>query len=207
VGAGTRSTGDTRISPTAPVKPVPTVSPEDLRKLLAVKGNGRFNDHRNRLILLVLVDTGCRVGELLNMKLTDVNVSTNTVTISGKSGPRTVGFGARTATELRRYLRARSGHKHRDLPDLLLTTKGSMNYKALQPVVTRYCQRAGVAHVHPHQLRHTWATTQLGTDAGELTVQHAGGWTGTASMRRYVREATARRAAELNQRHSIADNL
>ena len=194
-------------TPVAPVLPVQTVSPEDVRKLLAVRGKGRFTDTRNRLIVALLFDTGVRVGELLSMRVSDLNLTADTVTVNGKTGPRTVGFGATTATALRRYLRQRESHKLAELPDLFLSVRRPLDYPSLWKMLHKRCEDSGVTRFNPHAARHTWASAQLESDAGEETVRVAGGWSGTASMRRYVRTATERRAAELNRKHSLIDGL
>lgn len=194
-------------APVAPVAPVPVVPAADLKRLLAVRGRGRFCDTRNRLALLLLVDTGIRVGELLNIRTGDVNLSQNTVTVSGKTGPRTVGFGSRTAIELRRHLRVRETHRLAERRELFLSRSGPWGYPQLWRMLERYARRAGVAPIHPHALRHTWASKQLESDVPQLAVMAAGGWTKPETLARYTRGATERMAATINQRNSIADGL
>ncbi|MCP3013518.1 tyrosine-type recombinase/integrase [Nocardiopsis dassonvillei] len=194
-------------APSAALPPVDLVDVGDITKLLRVRGRNRFLDTRNRVILSLLFDTGMRIGELLNMRTGDLNLSADTVTVHGKTGYRTIGYGATTAVALRRYLRQREQHRLSELPDLFITVRGPLNYEAARQMLRTYCDAAGVTRTHAHAARHTWASRQLESDAGEETVRVAGGWSGTASMRRYVRTATERRAAELNRRHSVVDGL
>ncbi|WP_174547468.1 site-specific integrase [Nocardiopsis dassonvillei] len=194
-------------APSAPLPPVGTIDAATLRALISVRGRGPFLDRRNRLLVLLLTDTGLRAGELCGICVRDINLTASTVTIRGKSGYRTIGFGSRTAIELRRYLRVRAGHRFADRSELFLTSRGPLGVRGLGETITSLCKRAGVDHVHPHKFRHSWATAQMQTEAGELTVMVAGGWASTKHMQRYVREATARRAAALNQQHSLVDGL
>lgn len=195
-------------APSAPVPHVPTVDPGDVRSLLAVKGRTKFLDARNRLVLSLLFDTGMRIGELLNIAVDDVQTSTETVVVTGKSGYRVLGYGATTATALRRYLRVRQRHARADLPELFVTVHGPLKYNAVRHMLAEACDRAGVPRVRAHQARHTWATRHLeADDVSDLTVMAAGGWSSPHNLRRYTRTASQRRAAELNRKNSIVDNL
>jgi len=195
-------------APSAPIPHVPTVDSDDVRKLLAVKGRTKFLDARNKLVLSLLFDTGIRIGELLNLGVDDVQTSTETIVVTGKTGYRVVGFGATTATALRRYLRVRSRHARADLPELFVTVHGPLKYNAVRHMLAEACDRAGVPRVRAHQARHTWATRHLeADDVSDLTVMAAGGWSGTRHLQRYTRTASQRRAAELNRKNSVVDNL
>jgi integrase len=46
-------------------------------------------------------------------------------------------------------------------------------------------EQAGVGHVHPHQLRHTWAHSYLQAGGNEGDLQRLGGWENADIMRRY----------------------
>ena len=70
---------------------------------------------------MVLADCGLRLGELLNLKTTDINMNQQTMKVSGKTGERVVRFGSGTARALLKYLMFRdtcNGHT-----DILWITK------------------------------------------------------------------------------------
>jgi len=80
---------------------------EQINRLLAYVGND-YDGKRNRTILLVLVDCGLRLGELTSLRLEDVDMERQVISVSGKTGERVVRFGRTTARALLSYLIARS---------------------------------------------------------------------------------------------------
>ncbi len=99
-------------APRVPDKQVPIVEADDFRKLLrAAEGKG-YNDRRDTALLLTLYDTGVRLGELVGMRLEDIDLRDRLAYVTGKgSHTRAVRFGAKTAVALDRYLRLRRGHR------------------------------------------------------------------------------------------------
>lgn len=90
----------------AKTPPVP-VYEDQMRSLLAATTQAR-----DRALLLVVRDCGVRLGELISMKVGDINWSLQVIYVDGETGPRTVPFGANAARELDRWLR-----KHTPSPD------------------------------------------------------------------------------------------
>ena len=62
---------------------------------------------RDKAILEVLYSTGCRVGELVRIRIEDVDWRRRAIRVAGKNGERTVFFGRRAATALESYLAGR----------------------------------------------------------------------------------------------------
>ena len=58
-----------------------------------------FEGRRNKAIILVLVDCGLRLGELLNLKLVDINMEQQILKVDGKTGERVVRFGSRNTSQ------------------------------------------------------------------------------------------------------------
>ena len=52
-------------------------------------------------------------------------------------------------------------------------------------MLSKRCEIAGVDHIHPHQLRHTWADRWLAAGGNEGDLQRLGGWENSDVMRRY----------------------
>ena len=82
-----------------------------------------FEGKRNKAIILVLVDCGLRLGELLNLKMADINMEQQILKVDGKTGERVVRYGSTTAKVLKKYMRVRAsinGH----IDSLWITGKG-----------------------------------------------------------------------------------
>ncbi len=67
-----------------------------------------FDEVRNKAIILILVDCGLRLGELLNIRIKDINMEQQLLKVDGKTGERVVRYGMTTAKALKGYLKLRS---------------------------------------------------------------------------------------------------
>ncbi|MBA2300096.1 MAG: tyrosine-type recombinase/integrase [Chloroflexi bacterium] len=150
--------------------PVPVVALDDFRKLLKACDGRDYQDRRDAAILLVLFDTGVRLGELTAMTIEDVDLRAGLAFVTGKTGTRAVRFGSKTAVALDRYLRLRRGHRLADAPAFWLGQDGPMSSSGLAQVIARRCVAAGLPRLHPHQFRHTFAHEPRD---GEVPVQAA----------------------------------
>ena len=75
-----------------------------------------FDGVRNKAIILILVDCGLRLGELLNIKMTDINMEQQLMKVDGKTGERVVRYGETTWKALKKYLKLREKiNGHNDL--------------------------------------------------------------------------------------------
>lgn len=80
-------------------------------KVVSVADVGRLVDAagtvRNQTMIELLYSTGCRVGELVRIRVEDMDRSRRTIRVAGKGKERTVFFGSRAARLLRKHLRGR----------------------------------------------------------------------------------------------------
>jgi site-specific recombinase XerC len=74
-------------APRAEKKVVKGLANTEVSTLISFMGNS-FEGKRNKAMILVLVDCGLRLGELLNTKLADVNMEQQTIKVDGKTGER-----------------------------------------------------------------------------------------------------------------------
>lgn len=201
--------------PVPDVPLVPTVPDEDLKKLLdTCKGNS-FIDRRDTAILRMLFDTGCRRAELAGLDLDDIDLRGMEAKVLGKGSKlRLVPFGNRTGLALRKYLRARAQRVSGDSGALFISTrmsaKGSwrMTGGGMAEMLDRRCEQAGIEHLYPHQMRHTWAHDQLANGANESDVERLGGWTpGSIMVKRYGSSLADQRARDSARRLARGDRV
>src|SRR5258706_9145150 len=105
--------------------------------------------------------------------LDDVDLNRDVVTFRGKGGKdRQVRIGPKTARALSRYLRARAKHRGAKRPELWLAVRGSdpISGNAVKLMLQRRGDLAGVANLHAHRWRHTFAHEWklAGGDTGDL---------------------------------------
>jgi site-specific recombinase XerD len=198
--------------PIAPVQPIDDLKPDQLRAILkATKADNTFRGARDYALLLVLADTGLRVGELVGMTLEDVDKYSIKVLGKGRKF-RTVAFTPPTGKALKQYLRKRDEYlRHRDercgYNDLLdcqavwIGQRGPLGEQAVWTITKTRGEAAGVPDVFPHRMRHTWAHLYRlnGGQEGDLRV--LGGWSERSQMlARYGASSAAERALAAHRR-------
>ncbi|MBE7104025.1 tyrosine-type recombinase/integrase [Bacillus cereus] len=119
-----------------------------------------------------LYSTGCRIGEVVKLNLVDINFSTNSVIVHGKGDKeREEYFNTRCTIWLKRYLDERDDEE----PCLFITErrpKRSMSIDNLRFIIKRISNRARIKKsIHPHQLRHSYATHMINNGAPLEVIQ------------------------------------
>jgi integrase/recombinase XerC len=179
-------------SPRRP-KRLPEVLPEEEVAALveAPEGDGPAA-LRDRAILELLYGSGLRVSELVGLDVDDVDLEARLVRVLGKrSKERIVPFGRSAAAAVRRWLeegRPALAKAARSGAPLFLNARGG---RLLQRSVARRLDRAVLAaglprHVHPHVLRHCFATHLLGNGADLRGIQELLGHASLSTTQRYA---------------------
>lgn len=143
-------------------KPVPKfLEKEEIEK---VRLNCEQNLLRDRLLVEFLLVSGSRVGEVYKLDREDVDIEKRTAQVLGKGKKfRLVHFTEKCALLLERYLESRVD----DHPALFLSVwETRLSIRRLQEIVENAGIRTGLSSsLHPHRLRHTFATELLAKGA------------------------------------------
>ncbi|MFD6400139.1 tyrosine-type recombinase/integrase [Nocardia sp. NPDC060249] len=196
--------------PTVPEKKIPVPPLAALRQMLADCDGASFDDRRDSAIIRLMVDAGPRIGEVANLDLDALDFTENTVMVLGKGRrPRTLPFGDKTRTALRRYLRVRSKHTFavNDNPALWLGRSGRMTASGIQQMIERRAEAAGIDHIHPHQLRHFFAHNWLANGGQEQDLMMLAGWRSRQMISRYGASVADERARDAHRRARLGDQL
>jgi site-specific recombinase XerD len=163
--------------PIVPEQPVPVIPDDGLRRLLKVCEGKGFEARRDTALIMLLLDTGARRDELMNRKLTDLDLELDVLLVLGKGRrERTLPFGRKTALALDRYLRVRDRHKDAHLPWLWLGLRGQLTRWGLVMMLHRRGRQAGLPDLHPHQFRHAFAHQWLAEGGAEVDLMRLAGW-------------------------------
>lgn len=196
--------------PAVPEQQVPVPSMDAVKALLSECDGTEFNDRRDTAIIRLFADTGMRCGELAPLEVDSLDFNENTVLVLGKGRrPRSVPFGDKTRTALRRYLRIRARHAgaKNENPALWLGYKGPMTDSGIRQMLERRCDAAGIERLHPHQLRHFFAHTWLDNGGQEQDLMMLAGWRSRQMLARYGAAVADSRAKSAHRRARLGDQL
>ena len=127
---------------------------------------------RNRLIMELLYATGIRVSELVNIKINDIDINNRSIEVTGKGDKtRIVFFNEICKKILKEYL-SESREFRRD-EYLIINQHGhGITTRGIRLIMDKVIKETSIIkHVHPHIIRHTFATHLLNNGCDLLTVQ------------------------------------
>lgn len=152
------------------------LSLEESQRLLEVIKNdtANLNKERDYAIVVLFLNCGMRLSELVGINLHDINYTENKLTVTGKGNKqRTIYLNAMCMDALSQYMTKRRALTCKDANALFVSRNSNrLSNKTVQWTVQKYLNLAGLSGkgLSTHKLRHTAATLMYGTGKVDIRV-------------------------------------
>ena len=162
---------------------------------------------RDRAIFTMLYSSGCRVSEIISLKVSDLQNNNHSAIVTGKGRKqRTVFFEEKSREALKEYLEDRKkvlNDNKKETSALFINQKGfPLSVSGLRYILNRYSGAEGTNHhINPHAFRHTFATHLLSNGADVRMVQEMLGHSSISTTQRYTHITTERLIDIYNKAH------
>lgn len=183
-------------------------SEEEIHRLLAASNRRTFEGFRNYVMLLTLLDTGMRLGELMGLHFADVDLSGRSIRVRGKGGKERLVFMGRGLTRAMYEWRKRRGYQPY-VEDLFCTRNGGrLTGRNIHRVLERLGRRARVdGRCNPHKFRHTFGHRYILAGGDPFSLRDLMGHSTITVTMLYVRMAGTPHLREQHARYSPVDRL
>ncbi len=193
-------------APKAPRRLPATLDADQVASLLAISGDDPIT-LRDRAILELFYSSGLRLAELVGLNLGDVDAADRTVRVIGKgSKARVVPVGKQALAALRDWQAVRSELAQPGETALFVGVRGRrVDPRTVQRRVNEWAKRQGApTRVHPHMLRHSFATHVLESSRNLRAVQELLGHASLSTTQIYTHLDFQHLASVYDQAHPRA---
>ena len=192
--------------PRVPQSMPKVLSAQEIQKLLRAAKTGTWYGIRNHTILTTFLDSGLRLSELINLNVEDVDLHSQSIRVRNGKGSkdREVFVGRMSARSLRRWAEVRS---YGLTTDAYFSTRDGrrLDKRNVARIIERISSRASMSdrRVHPHLLRHTFATHYIRNGGDAFSLQRILGHSDIKTTMIYVNLA----GSDLRDAHAKASPL
>ena len=155
-----------------------------------------ISSKRDKAIVLLFIYSGFRLAELRSLDKTTINARRFETrpghfeyfgegAVVGKGGKqRTFRVGPKALNAVASYITAERSHDNHAA--LFLSSRDErLSSRAIQHVINTWCTKLGVPHIHPHQLRHSFATRSINGGMSSTVLQELMGHASLSTTQRY----------------------
>ncbi|PWU68880.1 tyrosine recombinase XerC [Gracilibacillus dipsosauri] len=195
-------------------KPIPGfLFQEELDTIFSTIDRTTALGQRDAALLELLYATGIRVSECASLKIENIDFSLKTILVLGKGDKeRYIPFGEFAEDALKTYINdgrnQLMGSKSIPSNFVFLNAKGSpLTVRGMRLILSKMVKKAGLTiHLHPHKLRHTFATHMLNNGADLRAVQELLGHSNLSSTQIYTHVTKDRLTSIYQSAHPRAKN-
>ncbi|WGE35789.1 tyrosine recombinase XerC [Actinobacillus genomosp. 1] len=146
------------------------------------------SDLRDLAMMELMYSSGLRLSELQGLDLGDMDLAGREVRLLGKGNKeRIVPIGSKALEALHHWLEVRSQFKPQDNAVFLNKQGGRLSHRSIQLVMQKWGEKQGLeSHLHPHKLRHSFATHMLEASGDLRAVQELLGHSNLSTTQIYT---------------------
>ena len=138
------------------------ISDDDFKRLIGQLDKSYFSEHRDLVMIILMIDTGMRLGECSTLLVEDINLSKKQILLRAENTKgrkdRTVFFSLKTETILRRWLQFKDRYAESDYLFPVKYNGSHISVSNFETNFKKYLKRAGINdNISPHCLRNNFA--------------------------------------------------
>ena len=166
-----------------------TISISDVNRLIDIYDHSNYMNSRNLTVIDFMYSTACRVSELCDVRVSDLDFEEDFVKLFGKgSKQRIVPIGSELKINLSKYLKFRDELNTKEPYLFLSKNMNQLDRSAIFRIIKKSATLSDNAlSVHPHTLRHSAATHMLEAGCDLRTLQELLGHTSVSTTKIYTK--------------------
>ena len=166
-----------------------TISVSDINRLINIYDHTNYMNSRNLTVIDFMYSTACRVSELCDVRVSDLDFEEDFVKLFGKgSKQRIVPIGSELKINLSKYLKFRDELNTQEPYLFLSKNMNQLDRSAIFRIIKKSATLSDNAlSVHPHTLRHSAATHMLEAGCDLRTLQELLGHTSVSTTKIYTK--------------------
>ena len=166
-----------------------TISVSDINRLINIYDHTNYMNSRNLTLIDFMYSTACRVSELCDVRISDLDFEEDFVKLFGKgSKQRIVPIGSELKINLSKYLKFRDELNTQEPYLFLSKNMNQLDRSAIFRIIKKSATLSDNAlSVHPHTLRHSAATHMLEAGCDLRTLQELLGHTSVSTTKIYTK--------------------
>lgn len=172
--------------PKAQKKKIDILTDSEVEQLFRCLSGRDFISVRNYCIVALMIDSGLRLNEVVTIRRDKIHIAEGYAIVNGKGNKeRFVPLGLNSKRALLRYC-AIVPNKEKETPLFVKDTLIPINQSTVKQLFRKLRSRSGIPRLHPHLLRHTFATRYIERGGDIYSLQSILGHTSLEMVKKYV---------------------
>ena len=188
--------------PTVPKKQIEILTEDEIKTIFSSINPNISSGARNYDVVLLMLDSGLRTGEVIDLRLPKVKIEQGQLLVNGKGNKeRTVPIGSFSQRYLRRYIiHFRPEPTRPEIDHVFLNQNGRpMTENSIKLIFSRLAKKCNIPRLHAHLCRHTFGTNYLRNGGDVFSLQKILGHESLSTVQIYMHLAEG----DIIQKHRL----